>query len=104
MCKHSLTFAYLGTSNRSSRSQMFFKKGVPKNLLLKISQNSPEQLFPCEFCEIFRSIFSTDHLRTITPVVRIYWKPYFLSRPYQTKELILQNNFKLSCLPLIVPT
>ena len=70
MCKYSLTFAYLGTRNRSSRLQMFFKLGVLKNLAI-LQENSCTG----EFCKIFKSTFSTDHLRTIAPVVRIYWKP-----------------------------
>ena len=45
-------------------------------LFLNISQNSQQktcatvaQLFPCKFCEIFKSSFYTEHLRA-TPSVR----------------------------------
>ena len=48
-----------------------------KKLFLKISQNSQKnscatvsfltkvQVFPCEFCKIFKNTFSTEHLRAI---------------------------------------
>ena len=45
-----------------------------KRVLLEISQNSKEtaatlvQVFSCEFCEISKSNFSTEHLRTTASV------------------------------------
>ena len=45
-----------------------------KKVLLEISQNSKEtaatlvQVFSCEFCEISKSNFSTEHLRTTASV------------------------------------
>ena len=47
---------------------------VKKRVLLEISQNSKEtaatlvQVFSCEFCEISKSNFSTEHLRTTASV------------------------------------
>ena len=52
---------------RSSRSQMFFKKGILKNLAiftgkhlcwsLPLIKKTPSQVFPREYCEIFKNSF-----------------------------------------------
>ena len=55
---------------------MFYKKGVlkdfanftGKHLYRNLFFNKKEalaQVFSCEFCEVFKTIFFTEHLRTI---------------------------------------
>ena len=54
---------------------MFYKKGVLKDFAkftgkhlhqnLFFNKEALAQVFSCEFCEVFKSIFFTEHLRTI---------------------------------------
>ena len=47
------------------RRSLFFNKvaDLKPTTLLKKSE-TPTQMFQCEFCEIFKNTFSTEHLRT----------------------------------------
>ena len=73
---------------QNRRAEVFCKKNVPENFAkftgkhlcwslfltkfqvsgLQFAKNTPAQEFFCEFCEIFRNIFFTEHLRTTTSV------------------------------------
>ena len=54
---------------RKSLEKIYWKKRVSKFILIKnpacifIKENTLTQVFPCEFCEIFKSTFFTEHLR-----------------------------------------
>ena len=56
----------LSTHFKSSRSQMFFGIGVPKNFAISTGKQlrfqlyeieTPTQLFSCEYCKILRTAF-----------------------------------------------
>ena len=49
---------------RSSRSQMFFKLGVLENFTTYnfIKKETLAHVLSCEFCEIFKNTFLTEHL------------------------------------------
>ena len=75
-----------GTEIRSSRSEVFCKKGVPKDFkkflekYLCRSQESLVKASPCEFCGIFRNIYFVEHLWTHTCVKwsneKMFWQIY----------------------------
>ena len=57
-----------GNEIRNSRSEVFCKKGVSKNLkklsdkYLCRSQESLVKASPCEFCRVFRNIYFVEYL------------------------------------------
>ena len=75
---------YIGSEDRSSRSQMFFKMGVLENFLhftrkqlwrslfliklqalspVTILKETPTQVFCCKICKIIKTPFLTEHLQ-----------------------------------------
>ena len=65
---------------------LFFNKAVDLSLFEK--RLFLTQVFLCEFCEYFKNIFFTKHLRvTISPVLHIQWNVY-------SAEVFMKENPK----------
>ena len=87
---------FLGRKIQNLLPIEFIEFEILKKVFLQISQNSQEntcarvsflikfqkkketlaQIFSCEFCEISKSIFSTEHLQTTTSDFNIYGNNY----------------------------
>ena len=66
--------------SRSSRSQMFFKIGVPKTFAIFTGKHlcsslflieTPTQVFSCEYCKVFKNRFFIEHLRWLLLISRL---------------------------------
>ena len=49
-------------------SEGFYKKGIMRNFT-KFTEN--HQVFPCEFCEIFKNTFFAEHFRTTASIIAV---------------------------------
>ena len=86
-----------------------------KSVFLKISQNSQPkacnfikkgsltQVFSCQFCEIFKNTFFTEHLRTIASVYCILHLFYSAPRHFTIlpKYSIILFNLSIACKVLL---
>ena len=53
-------------------------------------------MFSCAFCEIFKNIFSTEHLQTTTLLLHIHtisWKLYFFRKTFPFLTKLFQTSF-----------
>ena len=98
---------YIGSEDRSSRSQMFFKMGVLENFLhftrkqlwrslfliklqalspVTILKETPTQVFCCKICKIIKTPFLTEHLQWL-----FLWKEAFLKKRKHSKIRLYFN-------------
>ena len=49
---------------RSSRMEVFCKKGKKLKKIHRKTAQVPAQMFSCEFCEIYKNTYFVEHLRT----------------------------------------
>ena len=57
------------TGFRSSRPEVFCKKGVLRNFAKFTGKHLCQVFEACEFCEISKNTFFTEHLQTTASVV-----------------------------------
>ena len=50
------------TRLKDGTPEVFYKKAVPEGLQL-YQKETPIQVFPCEYCEIFKNTYSEENLR-----------------------------------------
>ena len=108
---------YIGSEDRSSRSQMFFKMSVLENFahftgkhlwrslfLIKLQalspvtllKESPIQVFCCEISKIIKTPFLTEHLQWL-----FLWKEAFLKKRKHSK-IRLYFNIVRQMLPYMI--
>ena len=71
--------------------KVFFRKVFNYSFLINlIKKETPAQVFSCEFCEILRNTFFTEHFRTIDFVRTIYPSP--LTYAIQTHNHLVRKR------------
>ena len=99
---------------RSSRSEVFCKKGVFKNVTkftrkhlyqrfffnkvagfqpATLFKETPVQMFFCEFCDYFKSTFFVEHLWMATSVDKQKWNQNFQTKTSKRSILFHPSNF-----------
>ena len=90
----------VNTIFRSSRPEVFCKKGVLKDFAKFTGKHLCQRLFFCEFCEISKNNFFTEHLRWLLFYFCALPKEYRVARKCKNEANIFARIYILSSLKI----